>query len=368
MTDIDIPVSTVRLGADVEESVLAVIRSGTIAQGPVVAALEAGFSRLCDVPHALAVNSGTTALVLALQALGVGPGDEVLTSPFTFAATLNAIIETGATATFVDIDDTYTVDPTLLAAAINPNTRVIMPVHLYGQPADMEAITAAAAHGIAVVEDAAQAHGARFAGRPVGSFGIGCFSLYATKNMTSGEGGIVTTSDDELAERMRILRNQGMQQRYQYVLAGHNYRLTDLQAAVAVPQLATLAAQTERRRANAARLSEGLAQLEGIILPRTAPGRTHVWHQYTVRVTEACRVDRDGLAAGLAERGVGTGVYYPRVVFDYDCYRNHRAVRTAEVPNAARAARQVLSLPVHPHLTDDHLDRIIAAVKEVAGA
>jgi perosamine synthetase len=238
--DLPIPITRVRLGEEEERLVLEVLRSGQLAQGPMVERLEHDFARLCGARHAIAVSSGTTALVAALQALGVGPGDEVVTSPFTFAATLNAILETGATARFADIEPTtFTVDPASVRRRLSPRTRVVMPVHLYGQPADMDRLVAIAAdHGSAIVEDAAQAHGATVRGRAVGTFGIGCFSLYATKNVTTGEGGIVTTDDDELAASIRVLRNQGMRTRYSYDVVGHNYRLTDLQAAVGIPQLA----------------------------------------------------------------------------------------------------------------------------------
>jgi perosamine synthetase len=363
---IDVPISAVRLGPEVEEKVLGVLRSGTLAQGPVVAELEAGFRSLVGTRHALAVNSGTTALVLALEALGVGPGDEVLTSPFTFAATLNAILERGATARFADIGDDFTIRPAQAEALLTGRTKAIVPVHLYGLPADMAALAALAGRaGIGVVEDAAQAHGATVGGRPAGSFGLGCFSLYATKNLTSGEGGVVTTDDDALADRMAVLRNQGMRERYRYELAGHNYRMTDLHAAVAVPQLARLAEATERRRRHAALLTAGLADLEELELPAPVPGRDHVWHQYTVRVRPASPLGRDALAEGLAARGIGTGTYYPRVVYDYDCYRSHPGVVCDPVPRAQEAARTVLSLPVHPHLVEGDVERVVAAVRAV---
>ncbi len=237
--------------------------------------------------HAVAVTNGTIALVAAMQALGLEPGDEVVTSPFTFVATLNAILECGAVARFADIDPrTFTVDADAVADAITPRTRALMPVHIYGQAADMARIAPLAAdRGLVVVEDAAQAHGATVDGRAVGSFGVGCFSFYATKNVTSGEGGMITTDDDLLADTLRVLRNEGMRARYEYERAGHNYRLTDVQAAIAIPQLAHLAESNERRRANAARLDEGLAGIPGLLTPLVAPGRTHVFHQYTVRVT-----------------------------------------------------------------------------------
>jgi dTDP-4-amino-4,6-dideoxygalactose transaminase len=368
-TAIDVPITVVRLGVEEEAEVLAVLRSGMLAQGPVVGRLESAVARLTGTRHAVAVSSGTTALVVALEALGLGPGDEVVTSPFTFVATVNAVLEAGATVRFADIGDDFMIRPDALAAAIGPRTRVVMPVHLYGQAADLAGIGAVLGDraDITLVEDAAQAIGARFEGRAVGSFGVGCFSLYATKNIGCGEGGVVTTDDDALAERIRLLRNQGMRVRYQYEGAGHNYRLTDLQAAVAVPQLARIEALSATRAAHAAALGAGLDGIEGLVLPEAAPGRLHVWNQYTVRVLPGARTDRDGLAAGLAERGIGTGVYYPRAAYDYDCYRNHPRVVTEPMPAAEAAAREVLSLPVHPHLTPLELERIVTAVREVLG-
>ena len=360
-----IAISQVVLGEEEERLVLAVLRSGRLAQGPMVERLEQAFATMCGVRHAIAVNSGTSALIAALQAVQIRAGDEVVTTPFTFAATLNAILEAGATARFADIDPvTFNLDPDGLTAAITDRTRVVMPVHLYGQPAAMDEISElASARDLLIVEDAAQAHGATVAGRKVGSFGIGCFSLYATKNVAAGEGGIVTTDDDERADRLRLLRNHGARARDHYEIVGHNYRLTDLQAAIAIPQLERLEATTSRRRAHAARLSAGLVGIVGIVVPVVAVGRTHVFHQYTIRVTADARLDRDALAARLRARGVGTGISYPRVVFDYDCYRDHAGVVASEVPEAFRAAREVLSLPVHPHLSVSDIDRIVDEVR-----
>jgi len=363
-----IAISSVEMGEEEEALALEVLRSGRLAQGPMVERLEAEFRALAGTAHAVAVSSGTAALVAALEGLGVGPGDEVLTSPFTFVATLNAILEAGAVATFVDVADDLTIPAASVAAEIGPATRAVMPVHLYGLPADIADITSAAEQrGVPVVEDASQAHGASVDGRPVGSFGVGCFSLYATKNVTAGEGGVITCDDAALADRLRLLRNQGMSERYCYEIAGHNYRLTELQAAIALPQLSRLADRTERRRANAAMLDSGLDGIPGLVRPVVPTGRTHVWHQYTVRITADACVTRDELARQLSARGIETGIYYPRVVFDYACYRDHPRVRVADVPNARDAAREVLSLPVHPGLSVADLTQIIAAVQELLG-
>ncbi|GAA3620570.1 DegT/DnrJ/EryC1/StrS family aminotransferase [Lentzea roselyniae] len=346
------------------------LRSGAIAQGPMVKRFEDAFAGVAGVPHAVAVNNGTTALVASLQVLDLQPGDDVITSPFTFVATLNAILEAGATARFADIrEDDFNIDADEVAAAVTPNTKVLMPVHLYGQMADMGKIMPVVEeHGLKLVEDSAQAVGATYEGRPSGSFGLGCFSLYATKNITTAEGGVITTSDDTLADRLRVLRNQGMRQRYQYEVAGHNYRMTDIHAAIGIPQLESLGEITKARQANAEALNKGLAGVKGLKLPQVLPGRTHVWHQYTVLITDDAPISRDEFAAKLTEKGIGNGIYYPKTVFDYDCYRDNPKVIASDVPVAERVARQALSLPVHPKLTDADLDTIITTVREVLGA
>ena len=361
-----IPISQVVLGPEVEELVLQVLRSGQLAQGAVVAELESRFAGLAGVSHAVAVNNGTTALVAALQALELQPGDEVITSPFTFVATLNAILEAGATARFADIGDDFLVDAAALDGLVNDRTRVLMPVHLYGLPADLPAIAGVAErHGLSIVEDAAQAHGARISGRAVGSYGQGCFSFYATKNITTGEGGIITTDDADLADRLTLLRNQGMRARYQYEVAGHNYRMTDLQAALALPQLDRLEESNARRRSNAAYLSDALGDLPGVVVPIVPADREHVWHQYTVRITGEAAANRDAVAAALTEQGVGSGIYYPRLVHDYECYRGHPGVRADDTPRAAAVVAEVLSLPVRPGLSEADLAAVVGAVRSV---
>lgn len=315
--------------------------------------------------HAVAVNNGTTALVAAIQALDLEPGDEVITSPFTFIATLNAILEAGAVARFGDIrSDDYCLDPASIEELITPRTKAIMPVHLYGQPADMDAIMAIAdKHNLRVVEDGAQAHGAKIGDKAAGTYGIGCFSFYATKNLTTGEGGIITTNDDAIAEKLRIMRNQGMRQRYEYVMAGHNYRMTDLQAAVVIPQLDEYADQVAKRSSNAARLSELLSDIEGLEVPQVSEGRTHVWHQYTVLLPAG--VDRQEVVDKLAEEGVASGIYYPRLVTDYEVYQGRDDVFPAEAPVARDVVARCLSLPVHAHLTAEDVETVSAALHTV---
>jgi perosamine synthetase len=362
-----IPISTVRLSAAVEERVLQVIRSGNIAQGPVVAEFEQRFADLVGAKHAIAVNNGTTALVASIQALDLQPGDEIITSPFTFIATLNAILEAGATVRFGDVRvEDFALDPESVRSQITDRTRAIIPVHLYGQAADMGPLMEIAReHSLAVVEDGAQAHGATYEGQGVGTFGIGCFSFYATKNLTTGEGGVITTNDDAIADTLRVMRNQGMRARYEYVMAGHNYRLTDLQAAVVLPQLDEYPALLAARRSNAAALTAKLEGIEGLVLPRQLDGREHVWHQFTVLLPEG--VDRQSFIDSLAADGVGSGIYYPKPVYDYETYQDRPDVFRSETPVADDVAARCVSLPVHQHLSADDVDAVAAAVRKALG-
>ena len=255
-----IPIAQPLMGEEEKRAVIAVLESGMLAQGPKVEEFEKAFAALWGVRHAVATSSGTTALHVALLAHGVGPGDEVITSPFTFISSANSILFVGARPVFVDIDESsFNIDPSLIEARITPRTRALLPVHLFGNPCDMEAIMAIAArHGLIVIEDAAQAHGASIQGRKVGSFGTGCFSFYPTKNMTTAEGGMVTTDDDQVAEKARLLRSHGMRKRYYHDFLGYNFRMTDLQAALGLAQLAKLEVFNEKRIANARYLTEHL--------------------------------------------------------------------------------------------------------------
>ena len=360
-----IPVSQVIVGDEEQRGVLEVLRSGHLAQGEKVAQLEDAFATAHSAAHAIAVSNGTVALTAALRVLGIGPGDEVITTAFRFNATLNAILETGATARFADVGEDFTVDPDAMAALVNRRTAALLPVHLYGLPADMVAITALASrHALAIVEDAAQAHGARCEGRSVGTFGIGVFSLYGTKNITCGEGGIVTTDDDDLARTLRILRNQGMRARYDYEMSGYNWRLTDLQAAVAIPQVNRLKEITAARNANAARLTAALIGTPGLLLPMVPAGRSHVWHQYTVCVLPDAEINREEFCARLTRVGIGHGIYYPKLMHDYPCYKANPRVVPDPTPRARRLTAQVVSLPVHPGLDPVALDQVVDAVKE----
>jgi perosamine synthetase len=348
------------IGAAEEALVLEVLRSGHLAQGPMVRRFEELCAVMAGTRHAVALANGTVALEAALRVSGLRAGDEVITSPFTFAATLNAILRCGAIARFADIGDDFNVAPESVARLVGPRTRVLLPVHLYGLMADMEHISQVAqAHDLQVVEDAAQAHGAQQGAHRAGSFGVGCFSFYATKNVTSGEGGCVTCDDEETASALRVLRNQGMRERYVYERIGENWRMTDVNAAIAVPQLERLEEIIERRNANARALTERLSAGPAL-LPRVPDGRTHVWHQYTVLLPE--HADRDAVVAALEEDGIDAGVYYPALVWDHVAFRDHPGVRRDPTPRAAEAARRCLSLPVHPALSTGDIDRVAASL------
>lgn len=354
-----IPVAKPSIGFEERSAVDAVLQTGMLAQGPEVAAFEGEFSSLVGGRHCIAVNSGTSALQLALLASGVKPADEVIVPSFTFAATANAVRLAGATPIFADIEESsFCLDPDSVRRAISPRTRAILPVHLYGHPANMEPLLGIAAdHDLLIVEDAAQAHGASLAGTPVGAFGFaGTFSFYPTKNMTSGEGGMVTTANASADRKVRLLRNQGMESRYLNEIVGFNMRMTDVHAAIGRAQLRKLAAWTARRQQTADRYDR---ELRNVVTPPVAEGAVHVYHQYTVRVPD----DRDRFVRELADRGVGTGIYYPTPV-----HRLPSFALELDLPRTEVAAQQVVSLPVHPSLTDDEIDRVISVVNEVAGA
>lgn len=341
------------------------LRSGRVVQGPEVAAFEEEFGELVAGRHCVAVNSGTSALQLTLMALGFGPGDEVIVPSFSFAASANAVRLVGAEPVFVDIEPgSFCVDPEAVAAAVTPRTVAIMPVHLYGHPAAMDRIMAIAEqHGLAVVEDAAQAHGASLHGTPVGAFGTaGCFSFYPTKNMHALEGGMVTTADAELARTLRLLRNQGMEQRYANEIVGANMRMTDVAAAIGRVQLGQLGEWTEQRRANAKYLDSNIT---GMVTPPVADAARHVYHQYTVRVLG----DRDAAQARLTELGIGNAVYYPTPIHRLKPYLTEDGKPGPwELPETERAAAEVVSLPVHPSLSQADLERIADAANLAGGA
>lgn len=354
----------VELAPGAEKLVLDVLRSGHLAQGPMVERFEQAWAERVGVRHGVAVSSGTSALLLALQGCGVGPGDEVVTTAMTFVATLNAILATGAEARIVDIGEDGTLDPDQLDGALSDRTRAVLPVHLYGFPADMPRIAEAAAErDLAVLEDAAQAAGARIGDVPVGSYGVGCFSFYATKNLTTAEGGMITTDDAEMARRLRMLRDHGRDPEGNHVVTALNHRMTDVQAALGLADLETLDERNERRRQNAALLTDGLADVPGVEPLHPRPGCTATYSLYPVRVTDGARLGRDALADYLAQHGVESGVYYGRMVHDHAAFRGRTDVHAGPVARARALADEVLSLPVHPSLAEANLARIVDLVR-----
>tara|TARA_B100000401_G_scaffold169141_1_gene113040 strand:+ start:9557 stop:10663 length:1107 start_codon:yes stop_codon:yes gene_type:complete len=343
------------------EAVCSVLKSGMIASGPETLAFESEFAEFVGCDFACAVNNGTSALSLALSALGIGPGDEVITTPLTFVATANAILSCGATPVFADIDsDTYNLSPQSTIASITERTRAIMPVHLYGLPSEMTLFREISEeNGISLVGDAAQAHGAAIGNQKVGSLAdIECFSFYPTKNMTTAEGGMVTTKNKDLYDKMNSIRNHGRPDSklgfYEHDRFGLNLRLTDIGSSIGRVQLKKLPRLNSRRKENAKLLSELLEEVgDSIILPIEPKGFTHAWHQYTVRVS-----DRTKLAEFLKERGIGCGIYYPRLIYEYPHLQKFKTV----CENAERVVSDVISLPVHPGLKREDIEEIAQGV------
>ena len=351
------------IGEEEKAAVLEVLGSGQLAQGKRVREFEERFAAWVGARYAVAVSSGTTALHVALLAHGIGAGDEVITTPFSFIASANCILYTGATPRFADIDPVhYTIDPASIEQQITPRTRAIIPVHLFGQPADMTPrAEIAAQHGLAIVEDACQAHGATLDGQPLGTWGAACYSFYPTKNMTTGEGGMITTNDAARDERRRVLREHGMRVRYGHETLGYNFRMTDLQAAIGLVKLTRVDAWNAQRQHNAAQLTARLAGVPGVTTPQIRPGATHVFHQYTVAVA-----DRERTIASLTERGIGHGIYYPIPIHKQQVYQERGY--TDVLPEAEAASQKVLSLPVHPALTSAEMDQVAEAVIAAAHA
>jgi dTDP-4-amino-4,6-dideoxygalactose transaminase len=344
------------MGPEEIAAATAVLASGRLVQGAEVAAFESEFADVVGGRICVAVNSGTSALHLGLLAAGIGPGDEVVVPSFTFAATANAVVMAGATPVFADIEpDTFCLDPGAVAAAVTPRTAAVLPVHLYGQPARWSRLVGVAErHGLLLLEDAAQAHAATYDGVPTGALGeVAAFSFYATKNMTTGEGGMVVCRDEQTARRVRLLRNQGMEIRYRNEVAGLNNRMTDVAAAIGRVQLRRLPAWNDERRAVAAAYTR---DLEGVVTPYVLPEADPVWHQYTVRSTA-----RDELQRELDAAGVDAAVYYPVPTHRLPAYGLE-----LDLPETERASREALSLPIRPGLTDDERARVVSAVNGAA--
>ena len=357
-----IPIAKPLLGAEEKEAVMRVLESGMLAQGEKVKEFEKAFAEFVGVKHAVATSNGTTALHAALLAHSIGKGDEVITTPFTFIATANAIRMVGATPVFVDIDEkTFNLNPRLLEKAITGNTKAIIPVHLFGQSCEMDKIIKISKkHHLLVIEDACQAHGSSHNNKKVGSFGTGCFSFYPTKNMTTGEGGMITTNDEEIAARARKIISHGQEKKYHHDMMGYNFRMTNIAAAIGLCQLQKLSEFNAQRKTNANFLLEGLKGITGVVIPHV--GTYHVFHQFTVRITKKFGKSRDKVADFLKQKGIETSVFYPLPIHKQKSYPEYH---TQSFPVAEKAAEEVLSLPVHPGLTLQDGKIIINALREL---
>lgn len=358
----NIPISKPNVGEREIAAISEVIRSGMIAQGPKVQEFERRFAEYHGVKHAIASTNGTTALQMAMLANGIGAGDEVIIPSFSFFATASSILFTGAKPVFADIDpETFNLDPAAAEFVITEKTKAIMPVHLYGQAADMPAFEALAKkHGLILLEDAAQSHGAKLDGRFVGTWGTSGFSFYPTKNMTTCEGGMLTTQDDEVAERARMIRNHGMSQQYLHEMVGFNFRMTDLMAAIGLIQLDNLPKWTAIRNNNASYYNE---TLKNVIKPLVRDNATHVYHQYTIRMPDG--VDRDEVMKQIQAKGVGVRVYYPLPIHRQPIFEKMGGYENIDLPQTEKATREVMSLPIHPLLTEAERERVAQVINEV---
>lgn len=358
-----IPIAKPQIGIEEKNAVMEVLESGIIAEGPKVSEFEKAFAQFLGIKYSIAVNSGTAALYVSLLAHRIGEGDEVITSPFTFIASANSILFTGARPIFADIEeDTFNVDPDKIREKITSKTKAILPVHLYGHPADMKAISGIADdYSLVIIEDACQAHAAKFNGKNIGTFGTGNFSFYPTKNITTGEGGIITTDDPQIYERCRLLKSHGSKQRYLHEMLGYNFRMTDIAAAIGIEQLKKLDGFNKARQRNAAYMSSKLKSIAGIVTPVTRSNCEHVFHQYTVRVTENCRINRESLIKILNQKGISTGIHYPMPVHKQPYYRE--LGYKDSLPTAEKMSEEVLSLPIHPAVSKEDMDFIILTIK-----
>ena len=361
-----IPISKPMIGDEEVNEVTGVLRSGMLREGRVARLFEEEFRKLCGVKHAITMSSGTAALHLGFLAT-IEPGDEVIVPSFSFVASANAIILAGGKPVFADIDErTFTLDPDDVLEKITSKTRAIEPVHLYGQPADVKAfLDIAEDHDLCLVWDAAQAHGAEYGGRNVGSFrDVVCFSFYATKNMTTGEGGMVTTDDDGLAERIRLMKTHGQIRKYWHVMLGFNYRMTDIQAAIGLHQLRKLERFNEARIRNAEFLTKEFSKIDCVEPPYVREGVKHVYHQYTIKLKiEELKCSRDEFIKALRAENIDAAVHYPTPIHMQPLYR--KLTKDVRLPVTEDVCGRVVSLPVHPALTEDHLRTIVRAVEKV---
>jgi len=364
-----IPINAPQIGKEEIEAVVKVLESCVLTSGlgagPKVREFEKAFSDFAGTKHAVAVNSGTAALHLALLAVGVSSGDEVIVPSFTFTATAETVVLAGAKPVFVDIDPhTYCVDPEKVEEAVTEKTKALLPVDLYGFPAEMELLREIAdKHGLMIIEDAAQAHGAMYKGKPPGYFAdVACWSFYGSKNMTTGEGGMITTNNDELVEKLRCVRSHGEREKYMSVMLGHNYRMPEIEAAIGCVQLRKLPAFLEKRRKNAEQLTRRLRETEKLQLPFETQSHKHSWYLYTVRLKGSNAKSRDRLVEELNKSGIGATVYYPTPIHLMPYYHQFCG---RELPETERASQQVLSLPIHPGVSFQQIDHIADCVLEL---
>ena len=364
-----IPINAPQIGKEEIEAVVKVLESGVLTHGlgagPIVTKFEKKFAKFMGAKHAIAVNTGTAALHLALAAANLKTGDEVILPSFTFVATAEVVVMAGAKPVFVDVNpETYNISPEKIEKAITKKTRAIMPVDLYGLPADMQPIKEIAEkHGLLIIEDAAQAHGAKYKGKPPGAFAdAACWSFYASKNITTGEGGMVTTNDDELAEKMRFMRSHGEKEKYKSLMLGHNYHMTEIQAAIGCVQLEKLPKFSEKRRKNAEKLTSNLKNSRKLKLPTEPKGYQHSWYLYTVRLKNSKEKERDEIVEKLRQKGIDAQVYYKCPIHLMPYYSKFGKYH---LPETEKAAVQVFSLPVHPGVTDEQADYISETVLHV---
>jgi perosamine synthetase len=364
-----IPIAKPILGKEEEIAIREVLQSGNLVQGEKVKKFEREFASYIGVRHTIAVANGTMALDLALKSLEIGVGDEVVTPAFSFIASSNCILYQAAKPLFADIDrKTFNIDPSKVAKKITPKTKAMITVHLFGHPAEMDALNEIAEdRGIPIIEDAAQAHGARYKGRKAGGLGdIGCFSFYATKNMTTGEGGMITTNSDEIAKKARLLRDHGQDRKYHHITLGYNYRMTEVTAAIGVAQLRKLDTFNKKRRENAETLTKEIKKISGLLPPHAKDDVTHIFHQYVIRVLDNYLMDRDKLAEHLKKKGVDVAVHYPTPVYRQPVYQELGYEETA-CPVTEETCKSVLSLPVHPSVTEENIRHILGVLREMAG-
>ena len=360
-----IQMAGVQIDDESTKAILDVVKSGQIAQGPKVEEFEKVYAAYIGTKYAVAVNSGTAALHIALMAAGIGEGDEVITTSFSFIATANCCLFVGAKPVFADIDEkTFNIDPRSIEKKITSKTKAVIIVDLYGQACDMEEIVALCKkQNLILIEDACQSHGAEYKGKKVGSFGIGCFSFYPTKNMTTGEGGMVTTDDPEIMRKAKLARQHGQSQRYVHDVLGYNFRMTDIAAALGICQLKKLGSFNAKRMKNAEILTDNIKKIKGLVPPYIASDRNHVFHQYTIKVTRDYKYNREELQKRLLEKGVSTIIYYPTSIHKQHFYVSLGYKDVLPVTDAM--TKEVLSLPVHPGVTEADLKVIVQALQTV---